>query len=188
VCVVQAVPGQLRKAALIAIVGLCVAINVETYADFFRDWNKQKELISVLAGNERIRQARLVVFDDRTSNARGRSFRFHEWNGLMKAAYGDEVRFGLNPAEVAAYWRGEYAPFFRARYGSKDHVPAVLEQCDTAIRVTRWRALCGITRMARPNGMVPTETPEHFSMTRTSPRKIPSVGTLRSYNKPRSLG
>ncbi len=131
VCFVQGIGMRMRHAGLSAVIAISIAINVQAYLEFFLDWNKQKELVSLMAGEEGIRRSRLVVFDDRTSNARHRIFRSYEWNGLMKAAYGEEIRFGLRASELRSYLQGAYTPFFQGRYNAKDHVHARLRDAVT---------------------------------------------------------
>ena len=69
-------------------------------------------LLSLVSKNDEIRNARLVVFDDRTEMSRHIQYPFYEWNGLMKLAYGEEIRFGLNPSQVNLYSRGGYEHYF----------------------------------------------------------------------------
>ncbi len=102
------------------LVGLSLAFNISTYKDFFIDWEKQQQLIRLFSTNPEIKNARLVIIDDRTEsmNAIGRRCRFYEWNGIFKVAFGDEKRFGITLAEVPKYLMGKYDNFFTASYNA----------------------------------------------------------------------
>jgi len=115
-------PQESRKTIFVLIIALSMAVNVKAYIGFYLDWSKQKELVLLMSQNNRIREARLVVFDDRTTNAQNRTYRFHEWNGLMRMAYEDETRFGLGTMWVEEYLRGGYDKYFHESYIAKDHV------------------------------------------------------------------
>jgi hypothetical protein len=108
VCMLQRLTMDSRRLAVVILVSISIAISIQTYCELALDWNKQQKLISFFSHDERIRDANLVIFDDQTDNARNRVYRFYEWNGLMKYAYKDEHRFGLNSDEVNAYMQGAY--------------------------------------------------------------------------------
>lgn len=108
---------QLRLFLLIFIVNTSITINVANYVALYQDWNKQKALIMLFKDNEEIKNAGIVGFIDETKslNAINRTYRIYEWNGLMKAAFGDEKRFGVE---------GEGFQWARERGGNKDFVNA----------------------------------------------------------------
>ena len=116
------IPFEIRRGALILLVASSLALNLQIYFAFYQDWGKQQELVSLFSQNEQIRAARLVVFDDRTENALKRRYRFYEWNGLMKLAYGDETRFGLARQDLDLYLREGSERYFTDSYSAKDHV------------------------------------------------------------------
>ena len=101
------------------IVGISLGYNVVTYKDFFFDWQKQKQLISIFAKTPEIKNSRLIIIDDKTiaMNALGRSYRFYEWNGIFEAAFGDQKRFGISKPVLPSYLSGEYkANLFTSSY------------------------------------------------------------------------
>ena len=92
------------------IVGFSLAFNIATYKDFFFDWQKQQQLISIFAKTPQIKNGSLIIIDDKTKamNAIDRSYRFYEWNGIFEAAFGDQKHFGIQKEELSRYLSGEY--------------------------------------------------------------------------------
>jgi hypothetical protein len=92
------------------IVGISLGYSVATYKDFFFDWQKQQQLISIFAKTPEIKNGCLIVIDDRTiaMNAINRSYRFYEWNGIFEVAFGDQKRFGISKQQLPGYLSGEY--------------------------------------------------------------------------------
>jgi hypothetical protein len=115
-------PSEVRRAAFTFMIAISLALNVQAYTEFYRERHKQNELISLMAQNDQIRKASLVVFDDRTANTRRGIYFTFEWNGLMKMAYGDETRFGLVRAWMPVYLRGDLDGDFIEIYSSRSHV------------------------------------------------------------------
>ena len=81
-----------RMGVMSIVVGASLAYNVSAYSSLFVDWQKQKELINLFSKNTDIKNARLIVVSDNSLNlnALRREYRFYEWNGLMKKAFGNE--------------------------------------------------------------------------------------------------
>jgi hypothetical protein len=115
-------PTEARFLALATVIAGSIAVNIQTYGELYLDWSKQKELVSMIAQDSKLRQAELVAFDDHTQNARHRVYRFYEWNGLMKRAFMEESRFGLDPSQVSAYRKGDYDGYFALPYNAHLHV------------------------------------------------------------------
>lgn len=115
-------PQQSRQMIFALIIATSIAVNVKAYIDFYQDWRKQEELVLLMSQNHQIREASLVIFDDHTKNIQNRTYRFYEWNGLMRLAYGDETRFGLDNKGMEEYFRGGYDKHFNERSIAKDHV------------------------------------------------------------------
>jgi hypothetical protein len=99
-------PPTTRVTLLSIAIGLFISMNIQAYSGFFLDWDKQKSLISLMSVNDEIRDGRLIVFIDESENALERTYRFYEWNSLMKMAFGDEKRFGINRVEYESYKTG----------------------------------------------------------------------------------
>lgn len=112
------------RLAIGTIIAASIAVWVGYYQDFYSDWEKQQRLVSLFRNNEKLRDSRLIVFQDESANlnALGRSYRPYEWNGLMVLSFGDESRFGILRHELTAYCDGGYDEFFVPHYKAKDHV------------------------------------------------------------------
>lgn len=102
-----------------------ITINILNYIDFYNDWNKQKNLISLFKENELIRNAGIIGFVDETKslNAINRTYRIYEWNGLLKSAFDDELRFGVDGEGFK--WvkeRGNNPNFVNRQNNNKDYI------------------------------------------------------------------
>ncbi|RJR35579.1 MAG: hypothetical protein C4576_24670 [Desulfobacteraceae bacterium] len=84
----------------IAVFGF-VATDVSTYLAFQKDWYKQLSIIENFRSSDVMRNHSFFVFTDHTLdlNVNRREYRSFEYCGLMKCAFGDESRFGINARE-----------------------------------------------------------------------------------------
>ncbi|MDA8952416.1 hypothetical protein N9H90_01485 [Pseudomonadales bacterium] len=119
---------EVKSVFIILILAACLSVNISTYKDFFFDWKKQQALASLIVGEDLIRDADLVLFDDRTLslNAINRSYRTYEWTGLLASAFEDESRFATNASELENFVAGKmYAGYFShgAKYRLADFSP-----------------------------------------------------------------
>ena len=81
---------------------LFVHTNFMAYLNYQKDWFKQLSLIENFKNSEILRNNSSFLFNDRTFNldARGRTYYFYEYTGLMKLVFGNERRFGtVNPSD-----------------------------------------------------------------------------------------
>jgi hypothetical protein len=113
-----------RYIGLAVITGVSLAIHLQVYSELADDWRKQQEIISLLSHSAPVRDADLVIFQDRTQNARKRSFRFYEWNGLLKQAFRDERRFALAPDQINGYANGDFDKDFNSAFNAQEHIRA----------------------------------------------------------------
>ncbi len=109
------------RAFLVLVLTISFAINWYNYTWFFIDWNKQKQIVSFLSRSEDVKSADLIVFEDKEKNALSRTYRFYEWNGLLKLATGDESKFGICWDEYFKYASGEYDQYFNKHYIAEKH-------------------------------------------------------------------
>jgi hypothetical protein len=113
----QAAGAALIVGSVVTSVSICAAYSV--------DWQKQQMLIRLFRDSPAVRNASTVVFRDqaRHLNIFGRGYRFYEWNGLMKRAFGDESRFGVNDVrrQVQRLLSGQLSSY--AHYAARDYVP-----------------------------------------------------------------
>ena len=112
-----------------------IVINATNYFNFWKDWNKQKELISVLKINPSLKDKKLILVKDNTLdyNALNRPYRFYEWNGLFKYAYNNESRFVLNYSEADLYKNGYFNDFFNEFGNAKGYVRINLKDATVVI-------------------------------------------------------
>lgn len=107
----HAIQRQVRLGLAAAMTALCLCVTIDFNASAWIDWRKQQALIRLLALNDRVRSAKLVIFEDHTwyaMNLQGRTYRPYEWNGLMLAAYRDgEHRLGIPPSYYPNYIDGK---------------------------------------------------------------------------------
>jgi hypothetical protein len=99
--------------ALLTILGSAIH-NLGVGAEYYVDWIKQKEVIQHLARSDDVRRARTILFEDEAPhfNARSRTYRFYEYNGWLKRAYGDETRFAMDRKN----WSGPMSEVVPASY------------------------------------------------------------------------
>ena len=88
VCLIKVLPRRLniiRRAIMLNLVALCVAVNMFFGFEFIVDYSKQKEVIQSLKTKVSEDNGKLYVFVDHVSylNARGRIYRDRDWRGLI---------------------------------------------------------------------------------------------------------
>jgi hypothetical protein len=119
------------------IIGASLAFTVSTYAAFFVDWQKQKQLMHFFSNSPDVKRAGLIIFQDnvRYLNVFNRTYRFYELNGLMEASFGNEKRFGIIREELNEYTSGSLDKYFVADYRAGSYrkdssVPSMLVEID----------------------------------------------------------
>jgi hypothetical protein len=107
----------------IFIVSISISYNISNYFEFYIDWEKQKQIISLLKNNQNIKDADIILFDDQTLNRNysHRGYRFYEWNGILTLSFGDDKLFGISLSDFLNYKNGEYDQFFNSQYKAKNH-------------------------------------------------------------------
>jgi hypothetical protein len=90
---------NLQKKALIGvyilIIGWGILISTQNYIEYHKDWYKQLALIENFKNQSQIRDNTTFYVRDLTLslNAKNRNYRFYEYTGILKKAFGDETRF-----------------------------------------------------------------------------------------------
>jgi hypothetical protein len=103
-----------------------VVLSARIGNSYYLDWQKQQGLIGVLAENNVIETSRLVVFIDQTTqdNMFNSPYRFYAWTGLMRYAFDNATRFGINAVDLPRYLDGGYRQFYgpgtRLDYGASE--------------------------------------------------------------------
>jgi hypothetical protein len=103
---------QFNLVAISLVVGISLSINIYRYKEFFVDWQKQQQLVSLFSVNSKIKNGSLIVIDDQTihMNAIGRGYRYYEWSGMLELAFGDQKRFGIYQFQLPLYLEGKFLP------------------------------------------------------------------------------
>lgn len=93
--------GNLRRFCGMAMI-VSIACCIYFMGALTVDWWKQQEVIKLLAQSPEVKSARTIVFVDEAKefNAFGRKYRFYEYNGWLRLAFGEETRFAVNDFEL----------------------------------------------------------------------------------------
>jgi hypothetical protein len=84
-----------RKLVFSFFLAFCILINIKNYFEFYKDWDKQLQLIMLFKKNTEIQNSTHLIMVDHTKNALAREYRYYEWNGLLSNAFFDESRFAV---------------------------------------------------------------------------------------------
>ncbi len=106
------------------VAALSIVVNVKNYIDLYTDWEKQKQLVALFKVEPRLKNAGLIGFEDSAAsfNAIGRVYRDYEWTGLLKLAFGDELRYGTNRSAFESIRKmDQNNPGFTAYYNAADY-------------------------------------------------------------------
>lgn len=132
--VISTAPRRVETLLLAALTALSLSIGIPQYYSFVVDAEKQRQLIQLISLDPKIRDAGLVVFNDRSIhlNAIGRRYRFYEWNGILEAAFNDQKRFGVERMDLEKYRNGSLDIYFSDLYKagsfkSKDRPVALID-------------------------------------------------------------
>ena len=100
-----------------------VICNYVSYLDYQGDWYKQLSLIENIKESEIIKDNTTFLFTDKAHklNAKSRTYRFYEYSGIMKYAFAEETRFGVNKSGFNRKGLQYYRKYFNARYNIKDY-------------------------------------------------------------------
>ncbi len=112
---------EARRAIFAGVLGLGLAINWTNYATLLIDWRKQQAVIEFLRKDPAVAGADLVVFEDSSVNAFGRTLRFYEWNGMLRAALGSTGKFAVGTTQLDEYSSGALDPLFTAHFNAEGH-------------------------------------------------------------------
>lgn len=144
--------GRMMRAGVLAIF-IATFGNLVISSEYYLDWLKQQQVIDLISHSEEIKNARTIIFQDDTRgwNARRRSYRFYEYNGWLKKAYGDETRFAINREDIESVTENvdfKYKQFFLPGYNAADYTggrPEILvninSKCGRGGRLSRLKIL-----------------------------------------------
>ena len=93
---------RLRQAGLVVLLLLCVGQNIKFYLQYERDWLKQMSMKRQFAALPAVQANTTFLVEDSTRNINifERSYRFYEYGGLLRQAFGDERRFAITEGEM----------------------------------------------------------------------------------------
>jgi hypothetical protein len=111
-----------QKIYILLLIAISLSLNLKNYFELFFDWQKQQLLMQFIANSDEIKKSSLVLIDDKTKNALNRTYRFYEWNGIMKNALHNEKHFGIDVSEIDIYNSGYFDKYFTAYYAAAEHV------------------------------------------------------------------
>ena len=107
-----------------AVLASSLVLSASICASYLVDWQKQDALVGAFRRTPALESASTVVFRDetRSMNIFQRRYRFYEWNGLLKRAFGDETRFavGDNPSQIRRLLTGRFKKY--ELYAARDYV------------------------------------------------------------------
>jgi len=115
---------RLRIFVFSFVVALSIVVNVKNYIGLYTDWEKQKQLVELFKAEPRIKNAGLIGFEDAATsfNAIGRSYREYEWTGLLKLAFGNELRYGTKRSDFESTRKlSQDNPVFTAAYNAANY-------------------------------------------------------------------
>lgn len=97
-----------RRTAEIVAVGFLAfsVVSSSTISwSYFRDTQKQSEVVALLEASEVVRDSDVVLFLDETRgrNVHNRWIRYHEWEGMMSLAFGSHSRIAVVDEEQLAW-------------------------------------------------------------------------------------
>jgi hypothetical protein len=118
-----------QRGALLAFIAVSILLNSHNYRELYFDWNKQKLIINGLSKMELAKNARLLIFDDRTKNALRRQYRNYEWNGLINQAFpGEYNRIGLGISQFEDYNKGAFDKGLHRYYHTRSYRKAKVHE------------------------------------------------------------
>ncbi len=113
---------RIQKLTYSLLISSFLLSNISYYIDFQKDWYKQVSLIENFKNSEIMKENTSIQFDDKIKdlNANQRIYRYYEYAGQMKLAFGEETRgydysLKLSPALYGHYNMKDYK-MIKAQY------------------------------------------------------------------------
>jgi hypothetical protein len=121
---VACLPARLGTLVSIALLALSLSANVGYRVEYLWDHYKQQSIRAAFAASPQIREAKAFLVQDKAThlNALHRVYRFYEYTGLLKAAFGDQSRFAANLEEFGskARYQAIVGSEYKAMYNLRD--------------------------------------------------------------------
>ena len=85
-----------RKILLSLFITIFLIVNFTNYISLVNDFAKQNQIIKIISNNRDLIDSNIVIFQDKTFNAFGRSYRNNEWQGILNKSLPEKNLIGLN--------------------------------------------------------------------------------------------
>ena len=127
-------PRYLTLATVSLIVGGFAATTISSYLDFGIDGLKQEAMVLRFRDQREVAAASTVLVEDSTAwlNAHNRQYRFYDYTGMLKQAFGDERRLGVGDS---LYHDRAYMDMVRPFYGRAQWLLANYDGQGPVVRV-----------------------------------------------------
>ncbi len=81
---------KFRRYLLFVVISVCILLNMNFMNIYYLDSLKQNEIIAEFRSSDLLSNSKVVMINDQAGqfNARGRSLRSYEWNGMLDEAFG----------------------------------------------------------------------------------------------------
>ena len=88
------VDSHFKRKSVIILVGSCVFLNFTFMQSYMLDARKQSEVIQIFSESQTLKSGSVIMINDFALryNARGRTYRTFEWNGMLEKAFGNTNR------------------------------------------------------------------------------------------------
>ncbi len=95
--VVGAIDSRFKHQCLAVFFGFCVILNMTFMYAYYLDALKQDQVVIALQSSSELKNSRVIMINDLAGryNARGRSYRNFEWDGVLSKAFGDDSRSAI---------------------------------------------------------------------------------------------
>ncbi len=113
---------RIQKIALALIVSTSMSFTTVNYLSFWKDWNKQTQIIDEIRDSILVKECSVILVEDKTidKNAMERVYRFYEWNAIIKVATGYQNKFVINAQEFNSFKLGNFDSYFREEFSAKE--------------------------------------------------------------------
>lgn len=88
------VDSHFKRKSVTILVGSCVFLNFTFMQSYMLDARKQSEVIQIFSESQTLKSGSIIMINDFALryNARGRTYRTFEWNGMLEKAFGNTNR------------------------------------------------------------------------------------------------
>lgn len=118
------------------IISACLFINFNHYQDLRKEWDTQTNIINYLKSSQVVKDATLILFENRGFKAFDQRYAFYEWNGIINQAIpAGRDKFGIEIDELELYRDGKFDKEFKRFFITENHINS-LERV-ALVKITR---------------------------------------------------